>query len=90
MTPISYKQEMGVGGEFPGGPVVRTQCFHCRGHGFNPWGNKILHATWHGQKKKRNGGHGKDLYLGALQGPAWFQLEQLISKECLKSGLEVY
>ena len=22
--------------EFPGGPVVRTPCFHCRGHGFNP------------------------------------------------------
>ena len=24
-------------GEFPGGPVVRTLHFHCRGHGFNPW-----------------------------------------------------
>ena len=23
--------------EFPDGPVVRTPCFHCRGHGFNPW-----------------------------------------------------
>ena len=23
--------------EFPGGPVVRTPCFHCRGHGFDPW-----------------------------------------------------
>ena len=23
--------------EFPGGPVVRTLCFHCRGCGFNPW-----------------------------------------------------
>ena len=22
--------------EFPGGPVVRTLCFHCRGHGFDP------------------------------------------------------
>lgn len=21
----------------PGGLVVRTQCFHCRGHWFNPW-----------------------------------------------------
>ena len=21
----------------PGGPVVRTLCFHCRGHGFSPW-----------------------------------------------------
>ena len=22
--------------EFPGGPMVRTPHFHCRGHGFNP------------------------------------------------------
>jgi len=21
---------------FPGGPMVKTPCFHCRGHGFNP------------------------------------------------------
>ena len=24
------------GGVFPGGPVVRTQCSHCRGQGFDP------------------------------------------------------
>ena len=23
--------------QFPGGPVVRTRRFHCRGPGFNPW-----------------------------------------------------
>ena len=23
--------------DFPGGPVVKTPCFHCRGHEFNPW-----------------------------------------------------
>ena len=23
--------------DFPGGPVVKTLCFHCRGHGFNFW-----------------------------------------------------
>ena len=23
-------------GEFPDGPVDRTLCFHCRGHGFHP------------------------------------------------------
>ena len=22
---------------FPGGPVVKTPCFHCRGQGFDPW-----------------------------------------------------
>ena len=24
-------------GDFPGGPVVKTPQFHCRGHGFDPW-----------------------------------------------------
>ena len=24
-------------GDFPGGPVVRTLHFHCRGSRFNPW-----------------------------------------------------
>ena len=29
-----------LGREFPGGPVVKTPCFHCRGPGFDPcWGN---------------------------------------------------
>ena len=23
--------------DFSGGPVVKTPCFQCRGHGFNPW-----------------------------------------------------
>ena len=23
--------------DFPGGPVVKTLCFQCRGHGFDPW-----------------------------------------------------
>ena len=23
--------------DFPGGPVVKTLRFHCRGHGFYPW-----------------------------------------------------
>ena len=22
--------------DFPGGPIVKTPCFHCRGCGFNP------------------------------------------------------
>ena len=24
--------------DFPGGPVVKTPCFHCRGHRFGPGG----------------------------------------------------
>ena len=39
--------------EFPGCPVVRTWCFHCRGPGSIPgWETEILQAVWHGQKKK--------------------------------------
>ena len=33
----------------PGGPVVRTLCFHCKGHKFHPWsgnqGTKIPQAV---------------------------------------------
>ena len=28
------------GWDFPGGPVVKTLCFHCRGRGFDPWGGR--------------------------------------------------
>lgn len=28
---------MGLLWEFPGGPVLRTGCFHYQGPGFNPW-----------------------------------------------------
>ena len=34
-------RERQILGNFPGGPVVRALCFHCRGQGFNPW----LHAV---------------------------------------------
>ena len=39
---------------FPGGPVVKTLHFHCRGHGFSPWlGNKdpTCCSTAKGKKK---------------------------------------
>ena len=32
--------------KFPGGPVVRTLCFHCQGVGFDPW------LVWRKKKKK--------------------------------------
>ena len=35
------------------GPVIRTPCFHRRGHGFDPWwGNLDPTCHRHGQKKK--------------------------------------
>ena len=31
------KKKRGLGGYFSGSPVVKTLCFHCKGHGFaNP------------------------------------------------------
>ena len=38
--------------EFPGGPVVRTWCFHCWGLGLiSGQGNKIPQTAWCSQKK---------------------------------------
>ena len=42
--------------EFPGGPVVRTWRFHCRGQGSIPgWGTKIppVHKAWPKKKKRK-------------------------------------
>ena len=52
MALIGSLLEYGLG-EFPGGPVVRTLHFHCRGLGFDPWlGTKIPKAMWRGLKKR--------------------------------------
>ena len=43
--------------DFPGGPVVKTPLFLCRGHGFEPWsGNEdpICHMAWPKNKKLKN------------------------------------
>ena len=41
--------------EIPGGPVVRTLRFHCRGDGFDPWlGNlRSCMPVWPKKKKGR-------------------------------------
>ena len=51
--------------DFPGGPVVKTPCFHCRGHGFDPWLGKqdpTCHVSGPKKGKKENkdnpGGYG--------------------------------
>ena len=47
---------MGIKGsglwDLPGGPVVKTPCFHCRGPGFDPWSGNL--RFW--QKKKKGSG----------------------------------
>ena len=40
--------------ELPGGPVVRTLCFHCRGHGFDPWSRNLDPACRAAQPKKKD------------------------------------
>ena len=32
-----YNAKIETHRDFPGGPGVKTPCFQCRGHGFNPW-----------------------------------------------------
>ena len=45
---LRIKKEMW---EFPGGPVVRTQCFRCPGLCSIPgWGTKIMHGVWYTPK----------------------------------------
>ena len=39
--------------EFPGGPVVKTLCFHCRDHGFDPW-LRNWNPTCHGAQPNNN------------------------------------
>ena len=59
-----------TGGEFPGGPVVKTLCFHRRDHRFNPpaWGTKIFHAAWHTTPTPKASlkGTGRIFYFAAL------------------------
>ena len=39
--------------EFPGGPVVSTQHFHCKGmSSISGWGTEILHAAQYSQKNE--------------------------------------
>ena len=33
--------------------MVKTSCFHCRGHWFDSLGTKIPQAAWHSKKKKK-------------------------------------
>ena len=43
MCQLNYKQKSCQ--DFSGGPVVKTLCFHCRGHGFDPWLGNRFHMS---------------------------------------------
>ena len=42
--------------DFPGGPMVKTPHFHCRGHGFHPWSpvGEVSRVAQCSQKEKKN------------------------------------
>ena len=69
---ISYKKKKEfLQGNLPGGPVVKTPHFHCRGLGFDPgWGTKIPQAAQGGQKKKKGISHMKLILPGSLIFPS--------------------
>ena len=39
--------------DFPGGPVLKTPCFHCRGHGLDPWSRELRSHMPHSAAKKK-------------------------------------
>ena len=64
--------------KFPGGPVVRTQCFHCWGSDLIPgWGTKLLQATAHSQKKKQRD---YDLLLVSRPRLSWAERGMLLDQ----------
>ena len=40
--------------DFPGSPVVKTPCFYCQGHGFDPWLEWRSHMRCSMAKKNKN------------------------------------
>ena len=43
---LFYWNQMWFCSVFPGGPVVKTLCFQCRGRGLDPWsGNYVPHLS---------------------------------------------
>ena len=59
----NFLSKIGPGWEFPGGLVVRTLCFHCRGQGFDPrWGTRSHMPRGMAKKgKQARAGTGKKL-----------------------------
>ena len=53
---VQYHHKKCLDWDFPGGPVVKTLCFHCRGRGFDPWLGKFRmpHSVAKKKKKKKN------------------------------------
>ena len=57
------KRRVRRAGDFPGGPVVKTLHFHCRGHGSNPLVGELRSHMPSGVTKKKKGKN-QDFCLG--------------------------
>ena len=54
LLPLNYTFKNSYSRDFPGGLVVKTRASTAKGMGLIPGqGTNILHATWYGQKKKK-------------------------------------
>ena len=60
--------------DFPGGPLVKTLCFQCKGRKLDPWlGN--CRGMWQKQKHKRNMCDADECTAGKLIGKAGGDIE---------------
>ena len=77
---VQWLKGRGPEAEFPGGLVVRTWSFHCRGPGsVLGLGTEILHqaTAQHGRKKKK---------MGVLQPDSLSQIPRLLIFSCVTLG----
>ena len=51
---LQFKNILKISEDFPGGPVVKTLHFHCRGRGFDPWSGKFRMPGGVAKKNKKN------------------------------------
>ena len=73
-----FKDHLDIGfniswaGDFPGGPVVKTTHFQCRGQVFNPWsGNLVAWTKENKQKSKKKKSIAGLCGLADVPGPLW-------------------
>ena len=63
-------------GDHPGCSVVKTPCFHCRGHRFNPWQGNLTSHTLPDAVKKKKKKKVEDENSGAKQRKKWVMARQ--------------
>ena len=67
--------------DFPGSPVVKTPCFHCRRHGFDPLSGKF-HKLWGAAKKW------KHTHTPILRVLIWWKMRVVLHQQVSKFPLQ--